>query len=133
MLTTEQLLIPRVVVENLWPGCDFEVGEILLCQPDGDYISVNGFYMLPKEEVEPFPYLMRPLAWWQERDEKDMPQYLKYQSNPYPEIFPVFKHKGWMKEAGVWFYKLEGRWVKLGNDFTPATEAEYIEFLNNKK
>jgi hypothetical protein len=74
----QELLKKRVIVENLWPDCLFKAGEILTINEYNHYVGNDKNFWFHKSDIEPFPYLMRPLAWWEERDEKDMPEYLKF-------------------------------------------------------
>ncbi len=131
-MTPADLLIPRVVVENLWPDCDFEVGEILSKFGSGE----NIFYATNAEdsrwmnvaEVEPFPYLMRPLKWTQLREIKDLPDYVKikeWDGTDVPQAFISPKiHSNYVEHCTE---------CPLYPDYFPATEAEFIEFTNSKK
>lgn len=69
----DELLIPRFIVTKPYPGCPFEVGEILhRLTPNG---NVWGFFEPRKhvENPENFPHIFRSLDWWEHREEKDMP------------------------------------------------------------
>jgi hypothetical protein len=133
-MTVEQLMQPRVKVTTDWPGRrDFEVGQILTL----DKVFDNGSPMIEiadcqstriyvKEFFEMFPLQFRFLEWWEERDEKDMPGYVK-------------------DEYGV--YKVMNNWYDLDSDdccsahtfrdnkfyakdVIPATEQEYNDYIN---
>lgn len=111
-MTPEELLRPRVIIENKWPNCPYVVGDILT--QDGDYYWVvndiiSWYSKIPKQDVEPYPYLMRPLKWWEERKPEDMPPYVKGISNG--AVIKVEK---------VHFST---------NTYLPATEAEYLQYV----
>lgn len=77
--SVDHLLRPRVVVENKWPGCQYTVGDILI--KDGKYYWVVGdtgwYSKVIESDIEPYPYLMRPLSWWEHRKPEEMPEYVK--------------------------------------------------------
>jgi hypothetical protein len=58
-MTREELMLKRVIVQNLWPDCYFDVGEVLI--KNGDYY-ITGIRKIRSYKVEPYPYLMRPLS-----------------------------------------------------------------------
>ncbi|HRP30490.1 MAG TPA: hypothetical protein PKV73_01295 [Agriterribacter sp.] len=136
-MTVEQLMQQRILVANDWPGRrDFEVGQIITL----DKVFGNGSSMMEitdcqgtrtyvKEFFEMFPLHFRFLEWWEERDEKDMPGYVK-------------------DEYGV--YKVMNNWYDLDSDgccsahtfrdnkfyakhVLPATEQEYNDYINQFK
>ncbi len=123
----EDLLVKRVIVENLWPGCLLEVGDILLADEYGNYDHDGVGYK--KSQVEPFPYLMRPLAWWENREVKDMPLYVRHINGDviHELIIESENHKGVplirVLNGGLWPIDL----------FIPATLQEYNEYINSKK
>lgn len=129
----------RVKVENKWPNCPYEVDDILI--RDGDYYWVVGDVSwhgkIPKQDVEPYPYLMRPLQWWEDRKPEDMPAYVKDDAG-------VYKVQEWHTEIGpkctVYIdTKIHKRYVNectecpLYSDILPATEAEYNEYIKQKE
>lgn len=135
--SVEELMRPRVIVENLWPGCPFEVGDILI--NDGDYYWVVGdvgwYSKVDKNEVEPFPYLMRPLPWWEEREPGEMPEYVRYAENGMIAKVDHFD----LETTSAWFMYLEGGihpYAPGGSalentHWLPATEQDYITYINS--
>ncbi len=125
MLTPQELLRKRVIVENKWPGCNFTVGDILI--NDGDYYWQVGVLVwrgkVHKTHIEPYPYLMRPLSWWEGRDENDMPEYLKAPSGI---IVTVNDRKEFVGRS--YANDLE----YLYADFLPATQSEYDPFIKQR-
>lgn len=88
---------------------------------------------LPRTGAEFFnkyPHLFKPLQWWEEREEKDMPEYVKgsggkpYKVNEYAKYDPEIAYiKG---------DNNKNKRIKLRN-FNPATEQDYITYQSNQK
>jgi hypothetical protein len=135
-MTVEQLLRKRVVVENKWPNCPFEVGDILI--KDGDYYWVVGaigwYSKYEVEDIEPFPYLMRPLEWWEEREVSEMPEYVKDIGDG-----EIFKVREWLDNSMsvIWLNDNKkmnhtGFHQASSEHFLPATPADYENYLKHK-
>jgi hypothetical protein len=120
----QELLKPRYKVIEDYPFSDCKLGEIFT---EGK-LEAAFFNNLSK-----YPHLFRKLEWWEERDEKDMPEYLRT-----TEHGEKFVQPGIMK---VMYYTGKGGikdHVRLdtGTDetagtlfwFLPATKAEYEAF-----
>lgn len=139
MSTSIDLMAPRVIVENLWPGCEFEVGEILTLNKDGHYVGNNSFIWTLKEDVEPFPYLMRPLKWWEKREVSEMPEYVKINKDTRGlydlETFGQYLKAGTIIKVVRWFgtspFVTKSEFI-LACYIDPATESEYQSYLNSK-
>ena len=124
----QELLKPRVKCIAADTSGDFEVGEIFYAEQDGHFYMYgdNGTWILHPDK---YPHLFRRLEWWEDRDVKDMPQYLK--SN--------LDDKGWagnfVVEKVNEFHGDNNEYVAIDRDETlqyctswylPATEAEYL-------
>jgi hypothetical protein len=131
MLTTEQLLTPRVVVANLWPGCLYEKGDVLE-KRDGFYLGYEITrpyyeYAISIDDIESNTANFRKLNWWEERDTSDLPEYVK--------VFDKYYKVEWVNSTQ---HRLSGS-NNLFNiedyptHYLPATESEYTEFINRKK
>jgi hypothetical protein len=131
-----QLLRKRVIVENKWPGCPYEVGDILI--KDGEYYwtigDVSWHGKFHAEDVEIYPYLMRPLEWWQERKAEEMPEYVKwdYQINIDALLMKnhVQKVIGWSQLNSVVI--TEGDCQTCTNNWLPATLSDYTNYINQQ-
>lgn len=133
-MTPEELLRPRVIIENKWPNCPYAVGDILI--QDGDYYwvvdDISWYSKIPKQDVELYPYLMRPLEWWEERKVEDMPEYIKEASSIYKigEFIKVAEWEMESDEQDIACFRDEKdnhfTWVRA---FIPATEAEYLQYV----
>lgn len=148
-MTNEELLIPRVVVVALYPHSPFKIGDILQPIPDasnpwygriGDTWGVADIII--ESEVLALPHLFKPLQWWECRDVKDLPEYVKwndaYNGTSRTEVFKVDK---WLCNS-VDFELFKIHSTKYNNlifaydydgNIYPATEAEYLEYLKSKQ
>lgn len=155
--TTEQqkiteLMKPRVIVENLWPRCEFGVGDIFTLVDNriggemyvDDPNSGDPSYML-KKDVEPFPYLMRPLKWYEEREFNEMTEYVKHKMFPLEYVEKIVSHFHgifYTDSGAIAFIKDDERFIFNGKhrddegyyrDFIPCTSQEYSDYINSKK
>lgn len=131
-MTPQELLKPRIKFILPYPGSTlfYKEGDILIFE--------NGFYRsgneipTPKEHIEKYPHLFKPLHWADERGENDikyMPKYLKWVGKKVSHLFPnIVKVKEWkMDETGERLYFI---WDKEENsayptNFEPASLEEY--------
>jgi len=144
-LTPEQLLTPRVICtgtegEPLWPNSEFTHGDILIyIKPPGWLSGVyteSGNIELGEKHIgehlaNPLPHLFRQLHWSEFREEKDLPEYIKWPTGGINRVLE------WRINdySGIWFFKEqlhEGFYNPKRQGITPATEAEYLEYLNTK-
>lgn len=141
-MTKEELMKPRVIVENLYHDCPFSANQILYLDENkiagpmyvDDIASKSPDYIL-KKEADKYPYLFRELSWWEERAESDMPEYVKTDDGevykikdwdnfrvPYVFVDPRI-HKGYVDECTS---------CPLYADRLPSTLSEYQSFNQNK-
>lgn len=132
--TVEELMKPRYKVINTWPdmaNVKFVFGDIITLQNyDGKqwYIQDRAGKRYDAY-FDGFPHLFRRLEWWEERDVKDMPHFLKH------------KTEGWsMNVKGYRLYELSG-WAVTDketddehflSDFIPITEQDYTTQTPNQ-
>lgn len=135
---TVDLLKPRVRVENKYPHCPYEVDEILYEHEYGNgnkYFALkDGALPLDVKDAKDFPYIFRPLDWWEGRSKSHCEK---------PGIFPEYiKSKSTGNVYKINYYKLnefsEGlaldidtRWRVL-SDMMPSTHAEYLAYTTPK-
>lgn len=121
-MTVEELMKPRYRVLTDWPRSEFEVGEILtMIQTKSHEHLWNGnpAKYITVKECDQYPHLFKKMNWWEEREEKDMPEYVKTNTQ-------VVKVTGWAAcyqvvewETGdVPFEGATRFWI-------PATKEEY--------
>jgi hypothetical protein len=137
-MTIEEILKPRTRCINSFPGMQREGFEIgLVFEPE--YVDIN----LHKK----YPYLFESLKWYEERPEKDMPEYVKFVYNG--KIDECYKVEEWLHVYDNKESDINGFVVKIKdydyqekevcrsskhsiNGWSPATKEEYEDFLKNK-
>lgn len=143
-MTVQQLLNDRYKLEVNYPNSELDDGAILHKHTfnNGNYCYVTNqeVLLLGKSkrfgEVEGFPKLFCKLEWWEEREEKDMPEYLKLVFNN--RIQYVHKIISWEGEnyRGQPLYnyinKVGSPQIACISELIPATEAEYANYLNTQ-
>jgi len=145
-MSTEELLKPRIKVIGPAPLMKNEVGSLLRRMDDGGgysfgirTISSQHFYLL--DEFKEWPSSFKILEWWEERDIKDMPLFLKFNDDRNaitsfgddvePEIHKVKRH--WATSMDKhWRYGSKQNFISEWHTtsycygaFTPATKEEY--------
>jgi len=131
----EELLRPRFEVIADYPHSEYEVGEVLDRNWSWDGDDVNGF----NKSISQYPHLFKELEWWEKREEKDMPEYLKqeefvdaYSGSLVPKI--VIKVRAHFRSAsGDWrndsieiFHAEGNRGSGTYRGWLPATREEYL-------
>ena len=127
-MSVEDLLKPRYLVIANYPNSYYKVGSILKEKKDHE----PSYEFIAKSMAQKYPEIFRKLEWWEMRDEKDMPQYIKWMCNEEIQIVKVDKyyHKFDMIIAVV-----ENDEFVIGdaNHDLPATEQEYLNYINSKQ
>lgn len=142
----ENLLKPRYLVVADYPMSKFTVGDILHKYVFETSVSVMYTYVTNPESplqgaiskpeyVESMPHIFRPLSWWEKREEKDMPGYVKEEGGR------IYLSKWKIKEAlkiilydtpndlqcGEYFVT-----KKVMCFFEPVTEQDYLTYTNKQ-
>lgn len=125
-MNTEQLMKPRFKVINDYPGAISRVGDLFMI----GYLNAKQCWILCRDGKtvehsvhgpENYPHLFKQLDWWEDRDEKDMPEFFKI--NHSSRVVKSASHfvgsnKNMFEVAhknGCVFY----------DHVTPATQSEY--------
>lgn len=116
-MTTEELLQPRYKVIADYPGNVAYVGEIY---EDDICIRWN------EQKFKKYPHLFRKLEWWEERDEKDMPEYVKCEFEGNVTVYKIVywnlkENRGYITEREV----VSLGFLKPEYEPKPATKEEY--------
>ena len=104
-------MLPRFKVIADFPRQSHKIGHIYvkdLTDDDPEDIFLSAWY-------ERFPAIYKRLQWWEEREEKDMPEYIKSIST-----------------GGVLKYRSERHNSYNWKNILPATLDDYNQYLNNK-
>lgn len=137
----EMLLRPRYRVIADYPGCPFDVDEILVQDLNtvGE-IFVNIHHVdhsrqdrnwIGPDQIGKYPHLFQPLAWYQDREVADMPQYLKsgYEVYKVEHHFKMLSHHDDKTIYDQWSHFISTNGTSRNYIFyLPATEAEYIQY-----
>lgn len=116
-MSTEELMQPRYKVIADYPGSIFKKGEIL--SEDKVFNKVTYY------NCGMYPHLFKKLEWWEERDEKDIPEYVRVNNGN--KIYQVESFTpGFAKLSNN---KGEWNWYRL----SPATCEEYEQYLSLQK
>lgn len=115
---THPLLTPRYIVEADYPNSPYEVGSIIT--------STSTHY-------DKYPKVFRKMHWSEVRSLSEMPRYLR-RIRSGKEVVKAHEYRS---IKGNWWVVPE--WAKkvgydsIVTDYTPATEAEYLEYLKSKE
>lgn len=123
-MSTEELLKPRYKVIADYPNSTWGVGVVIELHPTDNRHPFYG-------NLHNYPHLFKPLQWWEEREEKDMPVFVKSISTALRmKIGEVSKVKAWTKDIGKTGVWLEGKpFSRLIETLVPSTEQEYENWL----
>lgn len=120
-MTPEELLRPRYKVIADFPqgAFRFKVGEILEKKGihfTGEAKSIN------ENEINKYPHLFHKLEWWEERQEDEMPEYIRYEDEK------IYKVLHW--EGATAIIKLRPPDYKLKatmgfGEYLPSTKEEF--------
>lgn len=130
----------KVIAE--YPSCDYEVGEILHCKDE--QVNLIAFYTK-------YPHLFKGLMWWEDREDKDRPQYIKlimdYINHKKGDVFatvdnwhePESEGRGFIhfaldinNHSAIRNYSSISPSHNGESVFIPATEKEYLNRQNKK-
>lgn len=141
-MTVEELLKPRYEVIADYPGNFVPVGsviefdcEVVWIKKDGEYVSNDkitagvhsSYYFNNVLKIKSFPHLFCHLAWYEKRDVSELPEYVKTKAG---NVVRKLVQVGW----GKVYIVIDGKAkVRSAKDWFPATETEYLNYINNQK
>lgn len=131
------LLQKRVKVIAWYPGCRFDVGTVLYLHDNvphygfgvytmGETSKVFTWDCIGRDDVEKATANFKPLKWWQYRDSKDLPEYMKYVG-----CEAIVTKCSLHQVLGVGFNNEHGVWIEYDH-VLPATREEYEAYLKTK-
>ncbi len=146
---TPDLMMPRYKVVASYPGSNWKVGQVIELNLIGEDKRSDSYYAYTNEDgavdagsFDNWPDIFRKLQWWEEREEKDMPEYVKDRSAIPSVIRKIEKHFIMYLPNGM-------RWDEEAEDigsfitdekkcyryvfFSPATPEEYTQYLNQNQ
>ena len=115
------------MVEAECPFLTWGEGTVLIPAKDGEmYSKEHGYSPSDKKlflsDMPNYPKIFRPMHWSEGRSLGEMPRYLKDVYSPHMLVI-----EDWVAEIQSKYFEQE---IK---DYTPATEAEYLEYLKSKE
>lgn len=128
--------------EYHYPGSVSKVGDILYEAVQesnkGYYYSKDG-YVSVIFEPENYPHLFKPLAWYEDREESQLPEYVKNIADGH--IFKVCRFQIALGSVIIYHPPKKSGWQETGihnlKDSHPATLEEYNQYISqgdiNKK
>lgn len=152
-MTVEQLMQPRYEVIADYPDSPFYKNEVLQLtyrENNGKIFGWEDGKRTPgiwdNEYFLKYPHLFRRLEWWERRSVEDMPEYVVFVKD-YMDFKrgEVYKYSNWHKgldKGEIGFIKDAKSTAKYGNhhampalfnQFMPATEQEYTDYITSKK
>jgi hypothetical protein len=119
-MNKKMLLKPRYKVIADWPRMTtYWIGRIF---------EVSQMGMETQIPYHKYPHLFKKLEWWEERDEKDMPEYVKAKYSFHVAFIGYFEENQIFKLSELEGEKECFNWVEI------STEQEYLEYIaKNKK
>lgn len=137
----KELLKPRYKVIAYYPECPYKVGEILTKWEDWKYpdeeVYGNVNDGVDEREIIKSTVNFKLLQWWEERSEKDMPEYVRLIIDlPYYDLKKgdVQKLKRIYRQSiNYWCADLVGYPKVSVSAIEPATKEEYHLNLNAER
>jgi hypothetical protein len=122
-MTKEELLKPRkkVMIDfPQWSAFNHKKGDILTKR--GIHWSGKGTARsINENEIDNYPEIFIDMEWWEDREEKDMPEYVQDIENP----SIIYKVYGWFQNNNM-FYFADNEYATTHTQFFfPITKEEY--------
>lgn len=141
-LSVQDLMNPRYKIIADYPGCSFPLGEILIPDKAGELYSITAGYSwsvtrIMEKDVRKFPHLVKPLQWWEERSESEMPEYIRINQTWVVKAKKHYVAHPRYGEKGKWFEAADSSAIEPFYAYSsvsgPATETEYNDYLQSLK
>ena len=110
-----------------WSAFKYSKGDILELKGI-HYVGGNTARPILESEINLYPHLFRLLHWWEYRDEKEMPEYVKIiDKSEIVKIHTVVKDVGFrFFDGNNWRHKA------FSTNTIPSTESQYSNYINSK-
>lgn len=139
-LSVDELLKPRYKVIADYPNSSNKVGDIIEL-PCEDWKYADEVLCL-EDYFDAYENVFKRLAWYEERDIKDMPEYIKCEGavrrlkglSKNLELIELFDNPGEVEYEEHIYESKDGKGYELYflNDCEPSTEAEYKSYRSPK-
>jgi hypothetical protein len=136
-MTPENLMQPRYKVIADYPNSEYVIGLVIDFAEESNFKSgkITGSNNVSEDFFLQYPNIFNKLRWFEDRDPKDMPEYVKEKEGN--EVWRVEEYG-----AAVTCYVLLKKnfhdpEIPFGDhnlyDLLPATETEYLTYQNSLK
>lgn len=136
----KDLMTPRYEVIADYPESKFKIGQTVTLKeihPYSGYSFISGDFILSPEWFDKYPHLFRKLQWYEKRDIKDMPEYVKKSDGiVYPVDYSEMGKTGGVivdSHATGKLNRLLVNYENMMQSSTPATQSEYEAYINSKQ
>lgn len=137
----QELMKPRYKAIDGYPCSPYSIGDMVEFSTSGtsflctrtqqyddfreDIVDVDNYFTI--DALDKYPNLFRRLEWWEYRDVKDMPEYVKQimgtnKSEVYKIAYPSQNGRICHEEREI----EHGYFLRHAGFFEPATETEYL-------
>lgn len=129
-MSTEDLMKRRAKVIAPYPNTIFLIGEILYENEHSDwYFNKSKLCGVTTKDISLCKTIFRELFWWEDRDEKDMPEYYKRVGDG-----SIYKTNCRVEGRIVMLQIKDNETVPTAIEYLlPATEAQYLNSLKEVK
>lgn len=121
-LSKEELLRPRIKMIAPVPENGMKVGSIITIN-DNSIFQLTPTYGLNLTGIREYPHIYKTLAWWEDRNITDMPQFIRVGTNGIVRI----AHQYHLHVDQVEFVGGKKRKIK---HYNPSSKEEYTTYLN---
>jgi hypothetical protein len=131
-MTPSQLLIPRYKVIAPDTSGLFRIGDMLVQAKFNPkyYENVNQPNMPLLSNLENFPHLFQPLHWSAERQESDLPEYVKDEDG---KVYKLEYREKQYRIVGDERDMTEWLDIYFGSHISPGTPEEFQTYINKSK
>lgn len=147
-MSNEELLRDRYKVIAPYPHSPYKVGDLVEISSNGtsfhctttkgydsfreDIVDSENYFSI--SQIENYQHLFKRLKWGEDRDEKDMPEYLRNIKDG--DIVRVKKHFtnnfGIVNNCFIIFNPKDEFYSEVYREYEPSTKEEYEQQLKNK-
>lgn len=139
-MNTEQLLKTRYIAVfkngHHYPNSPYVEGEIFTESDYGSDILISNYgRFLDAKIAKNHPSLFKPLEWWEERPESEMPEYVRLNPiNTPPYDSALFsKVYSWCNGNVILELAMGGKCTLHASYLLPATLSDYTAYINQTK
>lgn len=149
-MTPEQLLELRYKVIAEYPETELPIGVILTFDIESVYLRKDGklfstkifpfamgssYYYRCVLNIGNYPHLFQKLEWWQDRDEKDLPEYIRLNQKMVVKVDTHFANYITLygKPSFLAIMDEKTKYEYPYDIVKPATKEEYDNYISNQK